>query len=135
MNELTWEAVKDFYQDKFGIDKWVVEVYADLDILTLCASGSTNKSIGDFLDIPVSTVNSIIKDVFEFPGWSIDLPLNPYRLFMSLSDDGQNRVIKFMQAFEEDVVMYPDLKGKSFTAYEICETLFDLERKIQDEWK
>ena len=81
MENVEWESIKEFYKEHFGMSGWVVEMLANMDILLLCASGSSNETISNLLDIPVDEILLVIKEVFNFPGWERDLPINPYKLY------------------------------------------------------
>lgn len=136
-NNISWELVKSFYSDKFGIDKWVVEMYANMDILSLCVSGASNKSIENILEIPIDEVKLIIKDVFEFDGWEKDLPINPYRMFCSY--DGEISSVVHFNVFVSDVLVelgkYSGFESvKAEKIFYMCETMYNIERKIRDEW-
>lgn len=131
LENLDWDTVKEFYKESFGIDGWVVEMYANLDILTLCASGASNESISNFLEIPKDEVKKVLKETFEFDGWEEDLPLNPYKLYTDGIKEYPNHVesrliSEFRKTFQTERYIY--------VAYWICRTLDDIERKIQDEW-
>lgn len=133
---LDWETVKEFYKENFGIDGWVVEVYANLDILTLCVSGSSNESIVKFLEIPIEDVKRVIKETFEFEGWDTDLPINPYKIFESnLGSPQDDLAIKFKEDVESALKPYILFRNlDAIGLYRLCKTLHDLERQIKDEW-
>ena len=124
MGTLEWEDIKEFYKEHFGISNWVVEMLANLDILTLCASGASNETISNFLEIPVDEIALVIKEVFDFPGWEKDLPINPYK---SYKDDG---AIEFYTLYS-----YPEFNWvEPDTLVSICDTMLDIEERINDEW-
>lgn len=137
MNEISWEAVKEFYQKEFGIDGWVVEVYANMDILSLCVSGASNKTIEEFLEIPQHEIVNVLRDAFEFDGWEEDLPMNPYKMFC-----GYAGTISSIQHFSDfvgevgnELAKYRNFKLSNLDKiFYMCETMYDIERKIQDEW-
>jgi hypothetical protein len=122
-----WEYVKDFYKEHFGIEGWVVELYANLDILTLCASGASNKTITEVCDIELDDLVEILMHTFKFPGWYADLPINPYKLYSDLDGDYDKffAEAKISNVFELRII--PDV-------YSICKTLKELEERIADEW-
>lgn len=130
-----WETIKAFYKDKFGIDGWVVEMFANMDVLLLCVSGASNHTISEFLDIDDSMVTAIIKDTFNFDGWEKDLPLNPYKIYC----DGLASFRDYEYYFRPEI----DTILASYKAFEyidiaelylMCETFHDIEERIEHEW-
>lgn len=137
MNSISWEAVKEFYQKEFGIDAWVVEVYANMDILHLCISGASNSDIEKFLEIPITEIVKVIREAFDFDGWEESLPINPYRLFCGYS--GEISSVAHFTEFTGELAMelskYKTLEPiRPEKVFYMCETMYDIERKIQDEW-
>lgn len=122
-----WEYVKEFYKTHFGIDEWVIELYANLDILQLCASGASNKSIVEFCDLEEDDVVEILMNTFKFPGWKIDLPINPYKVFSNVgeSEEAFHKEIKDSNIFELKTIT---------DVYKLCKTMKDIEERIADEW-
>jgi hypothetical protein len=137
-SHIGWETVKQFYQDTFGIDGWVVEMYVNLDTLMLCASGSSNNSIEKFTELPIEEIIRVIETTFDFKGWDRDLPINPYKIFCSY--DGTIGSVPHFMEFTESIVSefrkYPGIfeDGIQIRLFYLCETMYDIERKIQNEW-
>ena len=136
MNTVAWEHIKEFYEDKFGIEGWVVEMYANMDILSLCASGASNKTIESFLEIPEGEIVRVIRDAFEIEGWETDLPINPYKMFCSY--DGEVSSLAHLTDFILEVAIemskYKLKVIDPAKLFYICEAMYDIERKIADEW-
>lgn len=136
MTTLDWETVKEFYKEKFGIDGWVVEMYANMDILSLCVSGASNDSIIEFLELPANEVLKVLQDTFEFEGWKTDLPFNPYKLFTDYV--GIISSVEHFACFTGDLAIELSKYGlheiKPDKIFYMCETMYDIERKINDEW-
>ena len=136
MNNIHWDAIKEFYQREFGIEGWLVEMYANLDILSLCVSGACNDSIVKFLELPMAEVIKVLSDTFEFEGWAKDLPINPYKMFCGYS--GEKSSVEHFVSFTLEVAVELskhsvwDIKPEKL--FYMCETMYDIERKIQDEW-
>ncbi len=133
-----WESVKEFYKESFGIDGWVVEMYANLDILVLCASGASNENIEKFLEIPQSEIRKVLKDAFDFEGWNVDLPINPYKLLTNcLQEQPEHVETRFLSDMESSLRGVQSSINRGYLvakSYWICRTVYDIERKIQDEW-
>lgn len=124
-----WEKIKGFYKESFGIDGWVVELMANMDILLLCASGSSNSTITKFLEIPIEDVVLAINDTFGFTGWEVDLSANPYKTFIE-SLDKDKEVTKKM--FGENLhVSDSEILD---IMYDVCKTMYDIETKLESEW-
>ncbi len=138
MNEtLDWECIKEFYQKEFGIEGWVVELYANMDILSLCASGASNETIEKFLEIPLEEIKKVLLETFEFEGWQKDLPMNPYRIFCLYKGtiSSIQHFSDFVGEIGTELAKYNDFKLCNLDKiFYICETMYDIERKIQDEW-
>ena len=136
VSNVSWNDVKDFYKDKFGIDGWVVELYANLDILLLCASGASNESISKFTDIPEEEVRKVIRNTFGFEGWVEDLPLNPYKVYCEMLDMYPKGLeTRFISETSSTLIPYQErIKIDKFKAYHICKTMKEIEDKIKDEW-
>jgi len=137
MTDIGWNLLKEFYKEKFGLDGWVVEMYANMDILCLCASGASNETIEKFLEIPLEEIKPVLEDTFEFPGWDEDLPINPYRMFCNYG--GQISSVQhfsdFVKETELELSKYSNSIHKDVSKmFYLCETMYDIERKIQDEW-
>lgn len=125
-----WEYIKEFYKEHFGIDKWVVEMLANRDILLLCASGASNKTISRFLEISEAEIELVIKEAFSFPGWGQDLPCNPYKMMQdSTSTAG------FESSIRTVLVTYPEFSNvKVEDVVSLCYTMSDIDERIYDEW-
>lgn len=132
----SWETIKDFYKETFGIDGWVVEVYANIDILCLCASGASNENIEKFLELPKEEIHRVLKDTFEFAGWDKDLPINPYKMFCDYRGDisSVEHFVRFTEDISVELAKHGLWNIKPEKLFYLCETMYDIERKIQDEW-
>jgi hypothetical protein len=136
MVNLDWETVKEFYKEHFGLEGWVVEMYANMDILSLCVSGASNESITKFLEIPMPDIMKVLQDTFSFQGWTVDLSFSPYRMFTAYK--GIISSVEHFISFTEEVALelsknnIHDMKPEKL--FYMCETMYDIERKINDEW-
>lgn len=136
---VNWDYVKDFYKECFGIQGWVVELYANLDILQLCASGASNTSIVNFSDLDLEDVVEVLLTTFKFKGWEQDLPVNPYKiyneLFIKLGDEGRQYLEgTFKYSLKNTLGLYPQSPQDVDVIYEICKTMKEIEERIQNEW-
>lgn len=111
MEKIVWDEIKQFYRDKFDIEPEIVDLFCDFSVLLLCVSGSSNKSISEFLDIDIDEVENVNQKYFGFGGWIKDLPINPIRLYKEgkVGDAG------------EFITM-------------ICERFIELEKVLNDNW-
>jgi hypothetical protein len=137
MNTNGWEVIKDFYEKKFGIDGWVVEMYANLDILSLCVAGASAETICKFLELSIPEVTQILYEVFEFEGWDKDLPLNPYRIYC-LYNGERGSVEHFLSFTSEISTQFSVQSGfeniRAEQLFYMCKTYSDIEERIQNEW-
>ena len=123
----SWDYVKEFYKTYFGIDGWVVELYANIDILRLFVSGASNDSIGNICQADQDEIVEILTNTFQYPGWKVDLPINPYKLYTDVSGDYE-LFYKYMR--ESNVFELIFIRE----VYAMCKTMYDLEERITDEW-
>lgn len=122
-NQSNWEAVKEFYKEKFDLGGKLVELNANYTILLMCASGASNKSIAKFLDISEKSVGFVLNEVFPFDGWSKDLPFNPYKIYKQCKGDTE-RMTKMML-------------GDTLTLeliYKMCEVMERVDERLENEW-
>jgi len=135
---LDWNYVKEFYKQTFGIQDWVIELYANLDILQLCASGASNESIVKFSDLDLEDVVEILMNTFNFPGWGEDLPINPYKLYLELCVTVPNESSR-AKVFE-DLICLTFLTKESLRSLDctkvlqLCKTMKEIEERIEHEW-
>lgn len=138
MTNTDWEVIKEFYKENFGFDGWLVEMYANLDILALCVAGASNESITKFLELPINEVIKAINDALEFDGWKKDLPVNPYRMYTAFS--GIIGSVEHFKTFVSDVnvelAKYPDIDSevRAEKLFYLCEKYHDIDERIQNEW-
>ena len=136
MKRLSWELVQQFYMNNFGLDGWLVELYANQDILLLCASGTSNAHISEFTEIPQDEVVRVLKNTLDFEGWSEDLPSNPYKLYSdTMNTDLEVKRGSFISTLQEDFITYQSISEKdALSSYNVCKTVWEIESKIKDEW-
>lgn len=136
MKRLSWELIQKFYKDNFGIGGWLVELYANLDILVLCASGTSNKNISIFTEIPIEEVERVLENTLDFKGWEVDLPMNPYRTYSDIMSDFEkitkSSFIVMMNINLNKDPLYKDIDSEN--VYRICKAVWEIESKIKDEW-
>jgi hypothetical protein len=86
----TWETIKSFYREKFGTAPEMVELAPVLDLLRLCASGASNKSIANFFNESEEGLMELFDAHLGFMGWKQDLSFSPLKLYKELDKpDGQ----------------------------------------------
>jgi hypothetical protein len=94
----TWELVKTFYKDRFGIAPDLVEIAMVFDILKMCASGSGTPQIAEFLEMKPEKVAEILDIHFGFTGWDSDQPFSPLKIYKGLDT-------KDLESFRNAVIM------------------------------
>jgi len=126
----TWEQVRKYYKEKFGIEPELVDIMADYDIIKLCASGASNKNIAETLNLPgETTVSSTIDGRIGFIGFSADLLFSPLGLYKSLSE-------KTFDKFRDKLIMefgFVDNDGIQ-RLYDLVTYVENMERVLDEKW-
>ena len=140
MNELRWNAVRQFYMESFGISPELVDLMASNEILLMCVSGSSNSSISRILNIDEESINEIISTIFDFDGWKEDLDFSPFHIY----EQDSNRIafigsivdlfvgtakINISDPHEDDINI-----DKIELMYKICSIYKSIEDKLEKEW-
>jgi hypothetical protein len=136
MNKEKWDEIKQFYMDNFGISPDLVDLLADNDIITLCASGSSNDSISVSLDIDRSAIDTIILNVFDFTGWKYDLDVNPLNIYNDLAFIKNKGGYPLYKDFR-DVVSKKDSTIKDIdikTMFRLCKLYNSISTRLDREW-
>jgi hypothetical protein len=123
----SWDYIKNFYKQSFGIEGWIVELCANLDVLILCASGASNKSISELCQVDLDDIVEILMNTFKFAGWYTDLPVNPYKLYTDLNGDYDKFYIELKNSNVFELSYIEDI-------YSMCKTMKEIEERITDEW-
>jgi len=123
--ENKWEAVKQFYTEKFNIDPELVDLNSNYTILLMCASGASNKTISSFLDIPEHSIELILNEVFGFTGWFQDLDINPYKTYCKFYGD-QDKCNEVFWSDSRTIALG--------TVFEMCKVMERIEKRLEDEW-
>ena len=130
MNEEKWKEIKQFYLDNFNISGDTVDLFADNDILLMCAAGASNESISIMLDVDCDSVSLSIKHAFDFDGWDRDLEISPFVIFNMLRNEGKYSFKDF------EKMCYPIKDQKTIqTMYRICKKYERICILLDKEWK
>jgi hypothetical protein len=128
MTEL-WNEVKDFYYERFGIAPELVEIAPILDLLRLCASGSSNKTIANFFNETEEGLMELFDAYLGFMGWEKDLSFSPLRVYKELncgSSDIFTDAVVQTYGYKVD----QDIKRM----YESAKMVEKLERLFDEKW-
>lgn len=119
-----WEFTKDFYEKELGIPKKVVEFLAVIDVVSLVASGHSNRTISNTLEMKESYIESICERFLGFSGWEEDLDVNTYFVFKNTgkTHSGFYSQIENITPFLKDV--------KIDIAFEVCNTFEKMKKEI-----
>ena len=127
--------VKKFYLDNFGIKPDLVELLADNDILTMCASGSSNKSISDMFDIEESDIEEVLLAIFSFAGWKDDLEINPLYIYNALETESFASGLFLFNKFKVWIPAYLDYTQDQIkTMFRLCKRYTSIANRIEREW-
>ena len=130
-----WEVIKRFYMDSFGIPGDLVDLLADSDILTMCASGSSNDSISKMFDIDELDVKAVISAIFKFDGWTYDLEINPLRIYEGLETDTFLGGYLLFNKFKTWIPPYTSYSSDEIkTMFRICKLYKSIDLRIEKEW-
>lgn len=127
MTDELWNGIKDFYYEKFGIAPELVEIAPILDLLRLCASGSSNKTIAEFFDEDENYLADMFDAYLGFRGWSTDLKFSPLSLYKELEDKSKDNFV------EAAVLKYGRIFGFD-EMYNSCKVVEQLERLFNEKW-
>lgn len=133
MTEKTWEILRNFYKDNFGINPDVVDLVASNDILLMSVSGSSNHSISVMLDVDESVIVDVLRTVLDFDGWGDDLLTNPYYTFSYLCNMGKT----LFKDFRNEVVSTFGTTVKDAdiqTMFRVCRTYDKISERLEREW-
>jgi hypothetical protein len=125
-----WDRVKQFYKDKFNIEPALVDIMSEIDVLKLCATGSSNKSISKFLDLDEEFVSETISKRLGLNGWVADLPFNPFRMYKSLGApydlESFRNIVIISYGYQSDLEI-----NKMYNAAGI---VVNLEKLLDEQW-
>lgn len=132
MNKDNWEAVKKFYVETFNVTDDLVDLVADSEILHMCATGASNLSISNTLDIDIEIVKTVISSVYDFDGWATDLEINPYKEFEKFRDRGQYLFVDFDRHIES---VSPYSGVPIMDMFRSCKSYERIKINIDSNWK
>jgi hypothetical protein len=129
----TWESIKTFYMENFGIDPILVELAAIQDVLLLSVSGSSNDSISRFLDLDLDVIVDILDTALSFQGWKEDLEVNPYKILSELIELEEDSLEQFTHEVYATALGYTiELISQM---YVVCKRFHDIEHRLDTEWR
>lgn len=124
-----YNQIKQFYKEKFGIDAELVDIVSVFDILKLCASGASNKSISCFLDESEILISQIVDAYLGFNGWKEDLFFSPLKLYKDLESpeevDFVNKVVE-IYGYKWNMDLH--------RMYESARLAEDMEKLLDEKW-
>lgn len=128
-----WNQVKNYYHDKFGVEPALVDLMADYDILRLCASGSGNNRISEFLSMDLCDVEFILDRYLGFKGWTNNLIFSPLKVYSELKDKTYENFVDTIVKTKDDDFAW-NLNGELDHAYNSAIIVYNLERLIDEKW-
>jgi len=124
-----WETIKTFYREKFGISPELVDFAPNLDVLRLCASGSSTKSIAAFFGESPDDLAQLIDAYLGFMGWREDLSFSPLKLYKELERPNEADFV------DQVVIRYGHkLNMDLHRMYESASMVEKLERLFDEKW-
>ena len=135
MSNPNWNDIRQFYLDNFGIAVDLVDLLADSDILTMCASGSSNESIAISTDIGINDVKKVLLSIYNFSGWSVDLDINPLGIYEELYSTTFKSGHNLYKLFSDECLkLKPRTSIDTKTMFRICQICKKIEERIEIEW-
>jgi hypothetical protein len=123
--EKTWETVRKYYTEKFDIPPRIVDAIACDELLLLCVSGLTNRSIAYHLDMDIEYVEKVVQEFLKFRGWDYDLDINPFHVY--------NNHKEYEDFCETSRIITPLLnKTEMNKSYNLCRKFEKLRKEINE---
>jgi len=88
MRMIDWDITSVILEEKLNIPRKILDYISIRDIILLCASGSSNQSIAQFLQTDLEFVCEVVASTFMTEGWKEDLDINPYQILKTIQDYG-----------------------------------------------
>jgi hypothetical protein len=121
--EKTWEIINKYYSVRFDIPPRVVDTIACEELLLLCVSGLSNKSIAYHLDMDVDYVEKAVSEFLLFEGWEYDLDINPFYVY--------NNHKEYQDFCETSLTITPLLdKTQLNKSYNLCQKFEKIRKEI-----
>lgn len=81
--ETLWDYIQFLYKKYHNIPPRIVDMMSTINIFELCASGLSNKTISNKLELPEEYIESVLNEFINFPGWKQDLDISPIMVYNS----------------------------------------------------
>ena len=125
MTNYIWEFTKDFYEKELGVPKIIVEYLAIIDVISLVASGHSNKTISNTLEkMSEQYIESVCQKFLDFDGWKEDLDMNTYFVY---KNTGRSYNAFYIQV-ESVTPLFTE--ATISRAYEVCKKFDFMKREI-----
>lgn len=126
MTTQDWEAIKQIYEEKFGVSGIQVDYIAVNEILKLTVSGISNEKISNFVGCDTEYISSTNHSFLGFKGWNRDLDINPWNIFCRIHGN--------KMAFEKEIWDLTNLldSGTIDLAYRLCSIYNNIRKEIND---
>ena len=120
-----WAEIRTIISDIKNIPELVIDHMSILELVRLCVNGIGNMKIGYFTDLDVEVVEKILFQYLGFKGWTLDLDLNPWRIYYTTSGNYELYEMKIMSL--TNLVDYDIIN----TSYKICKKYEQIQEEIQ----
>lgn len=126
--EKVWEQVQQFYKETFGLEPYMVDMMIDHPILKMCAAGSSNKTIAEFIGT-TDSIEDVLDKHFGFRGWSVDLEFSPIRIYNELGRCDEQTFV------DQIVIRFGNLMNIDIhNMYKACVAFTNIERMLDETW-
>lgn len=121
----SWDIVKKFYNQTFGIPEKVVDLMALEPYVALLAHGYSNKKISLMLDESEEMIKDMFLDLLKFEGFKQDLDFDPVKIYM------RHRFNRYAYVQEVKGISPATSSDIAIISYQVNDILREIEEKIQ----
>jgi len=126
MMETWWKNILKIHSNRTDTSERVVNLLAVFEVLRLCVSGVSNKTIADMLSLDDFYVREILLEFLAFNGLKHDLPFSPIRLYKTL----QGRYTDFYTHIE---YTFPTVEASLYpTLWSLCDVFVSIEKELEN---
>lgn len=133
MKKIDWDLVANVLAERLKMPRKVLDYIAVKDILTLCASGISDKEIGKFLDTDEAYVSEVIGTYLKTSGWQSNLDINPYMIFKTLLQHGYGSLDMFCK--EINILSPVTTLSQIIKMYNIVNSVITIENEMEVFWE
>jgi hypothetical protein len=124
MESSVWKEFSEYIKKYLDIDKKLLDLLAVDSLLHACVAGLSNKTISNKFNCNIKYIENVLKSFLDFKGWTNDLDLNIYNIFIS-SEGNYNTFSMHIDTLSS--LFTNDIK---LIAFNICSQYKEIERIV-----